>query len=108
MSSSRNSKSFSLKKIPPFDEHNFSMWKTKAMVVLETMDYEMCKIVEKGPHVPMYQTMANNAQVGPLKQKPETNYDDDDKRLMNLDGKARAIIGNSLPYHVCHLVHNCD
>ncbi|KAL7605601.1 hypothetical protein Lser_V15G17674 [Lactuca serriola] len=108
MSTSSNSKSFGLNKIPLFNEHDFAMWKTKAMVVFKTMDYEMRKIVEKGPHVSMYQPMANNAHVGPLKQKPETSYDNDDKRLINNDVKARAEIGNSLPYHVYHLVQKCD
>ena len=84
------------------------MWKNKAMVVLETMDYVICKIVEKGPHFPMYQPIANNAPVGPLEKKPETSYDDDDKWLINLDVKAGAVIGNSFPYHMYHLVQNCD
>ena len=108
MSNSKNSKSFGLNKIPPIDESNFAMWKTKAMVVFETIDYEMKNIVEKGPHVFMYQPIANNAPVGPLKQNQATSYDDDDKRLLNLDVKARATIGNSLPYHVYHHVHNCE
>ena len=108
MSTSKNPKSFGLNNIPPFNEHNIVMWITKAMVVLETMDYEMLKIVEKGPHIPMYQPMVNNFIIGPLKRKPETRHDGDDKKLIRLDVKARVAMGNSLPYHVYHLVKNCE
>ena len=67
MLTSYNPKSFVLSKIPPFDEHNFAMWKTKAMVIIKTVDYVMRKIVEKGHHISMHQPMVNNALVGPLK-----------------------------------------
>ena len=56
----------------------------------------------------MYQPMANNAPVGPLKKNPETSYDDDDKRLLSLDVKANDVMGNSLPYLVYHHVQNCE
>jgi len=41
-------------KIPPFDEKNLSMWKTKAFYVLEAMDEHMLDIVNEGQktHVP--------------------------------------------------------
>ena len=45
-----NPKSSSSSKIPPFDEKNFSMWKTKALYVLESMDEYMLDIVNDGPH----------------------------------------------------------
>ena len=54
----------------------------------------------------MYQPIVNNAPVGPLKQNPKTSYDDDDKGLISLDVKERETIGNSLHYHVYHLVQN--
>ena len=41
-------------KIPPFDEKNFLMWKSKAMIVLETLDYGMLDVIENGPIIPMY------------------------------------------------------
>ena len=44
----------------------------------------------------------------PLKQKPEMSYDDDDKRLLSLDVKARAAIGNCIPYHIYYLVQNYE
>ena len=60
-------KSLAASTIPLFDKNNFAMWKTKALVFLETMDYDMLDIVNHGPHVPMYQPMLDNAPAVGLK-----------------------------------------
>lgn len=84
------------------------MWKTKALTILENMDYFMFDIVNHGPYVPMFQPTVNNAPVGGLKQKPKARYDEEDKRIITLNVKARATIGNSLPYHIYCLVQNYE
>lgn len=101
-------KSLAANKIPLFDENNFAMWKTKDLVVLETMKYDMLNIVNNGSYVPMYQLVIDNAPVGGLMSKPKTSYDEDEKRLMSLYEKESAAIRNSLPYHIYHLVQNCQ
>lgn len=73
VSSSYNPKSSAVKKIPPIDEHNFAMWKSKAMVVIETIDFDLLNIVDNGPHVPMYRPMVSNAPSGPMKQNSKTS-----------------------------------
>ena len=108
MSSSYNPKLSYVNKIPPFNEYNFKMWKSKPMFILETLDFDMLNIVDNGPDVPMYQPSVNNAHVGPMKQKTKTRYDDGDKRLISLDVKAQEDIGNSILYHMYHLVQNCE
>lgn len=50
-SSQYTPKSYALIKIPLFDENNFSMWKLKAMVSLEAMDYDVIDIIERGPYL---------------------------------------------------------
>ena len=94
-------------KIPPFDEKNFLMWKSKAMIVLETLDYEMLDVVENGPIIPMFQPMKDNVKDGEPKEKPSHEFDENDKRQYSLDVRGRAAIINSLPYDVYHLVQNC-
>lgn len=84
------------------------MWKTKALIVLESMDYEMLVIVNHGPHIPMYQSMDNNAPAGGLKQKPKASYNEEDKRHINQDVNTRATIGNSFPCHIYRLVQNYE
>lgn len=63
-SSSNPSKTTSSNKIPQFDVKNFTIWKSKAMMVLETMDYSMIDIVKKGPHIPTIQSTKDNVQDG--------------------------------------------
>lgn len=78
------------------------------MVVLEIMDYDMLHIIEHGAHVPMYQPMVDNVHTGGLKQKLTTIYDVEEKIIISLDVKAISAIGNSLPYHIYHLVENYE
>ena len=80
-----------------FDGNSFAMCKTKALVVLETIDCDMLDIVNNGPHSPMYLSMINKAPTVGLKQNPKASYDEEDKRLNSLDVKARDAIRNSLP-----------
>ena len=68
------------------------MWKSKAMVVLQTMDFDMINTVENGQHVPKFQPMVNNTPFGPLKQKPTTSHADKGQSLINLDVKSREAI----------------
>ena len=93
MSTSYNPKSTSLNKIHPFDE---------------TMDYDMLDVINKDPIVPMDQLSNDNASDSELKHKFVPGYKKEDKRVLNLDVKARIAIGNSLPYHVYRLVQNCS
>ena len=95
-------------KIPPFDENNFAMWKTKALMVLETMDYNMMEIVNTGPYVPTFQPMKDNVPDGPRQATEKHAYTEDDKRMVMLDTRAHAAIGNALPYNIYHLVQNAE
>ena len=95
-------------KIPSFDEKNFSMWKTKALYVLEAMDEHMLDIVNDGPHQPMYQPMKDHVADGPKKPASKDQWTSTDKHLVSLDVRARSAISNTLPYHTFHLVQNCE
>ena len=99
--------STSRSKIPTFDEKNFLMWKSKAMVVLETLDYAMLDVIENGPIIPMFQPMKDNVKDGEPKEKPFHEFEENDKRQYSLDVRARAAVINALPYDVYHLVQNC-
>ena len=84
------------------------MWKTKAMAVLENLNYDMLDIVTAGPHVPSFQPMKDGIAAGEKKPTPKHEFTAEDKRLCHLDKKACAAIGNSLPYEIYHLVQNCE
>lgn len=81
-------------------------------MVLETMDYFMLNIYKDGPHVPMYQSMKENVKyddeveklADDKAKKPVHEFNEEDKRLVSLDVKTRASIGNALPHDIYHLV----
>ena len=83
------------------------MWKIKALYALESVDEDMLDIVEKGPYVPMYQPLKNNAPDGVMKKTPKENWTSDDKRKNGLDVRARAAISYAFPYNIFGLVQNC-
>jgi len=105
---SYNPKSSSSSKIPSFDEKIFSMWKTKALYVLESMDEYMLDIVNDGPHQPMYQPMKDRVADGPKKPASKDQWTSNDKHLVSLDVKGRSAISNALPYNTFHLIQNCE
>lgn len=101
-----NPKSSAASKIPPFDEDDFSIWKSKAMDILEIMDYYMLDVINKGPIAPMHHSTSDDVPSRGLKQKSMLGYNKEEKRLINLDVKTIIAIGNSFPYHVYRLVQN--
>src|SRR5581483_2619141 len=80
---------------------------------LSGSDPQIPYFLENGPHVPT-QTVhavpaANGQPAIPARElvKPVTDWNDEDRRLVNIDTKARSLIAMSLPdeifHSVCHL-----
>ena len=61
-----------------------------------------------GPHVSMFQPTKEYVDVGEKKNTPKNEYTNEDKLLISLDVKARAAIGNALPYEIYHLVQKFE
>ncbi|KAJ9556363.1 hypothetical protein OSB04_010977 [Centaurea solstitialis] len=100
-------------KPPRFNKDNFSLWKTRMELFLSGSDPQIPYFLEHGPHVPT-QTVhaipaAGNQPAVPERElvKPVTDWNDEDRRLVNIDTKARSLIAMSLPddvfHSVCHL-----
>ncbi|KAJ9541965.1 hypothetical protein OSB04_028471 [Centaurea solstitialis] len=100
-------------KPPRFNKDNFSLWKTRMELFLSGSDPQIPYFLENGPHVPT-QTVhpipaAGGQPAVPERQlvKPVTDWNDEDRRLVNIDTKARSLIAMSLPddvfHSVCHL-----
>ncbi|KAJ9544134.1 hypothetical protein OSB04_023841 [Centaurea solstitialis] len=100
-------------KPPGFNKDNFSLWKTRMELFLSGSDPQIPYFLENGPHVPT-QTVhpipaAGGQPAVPERQlvKPVTDWNDEDRRLVNSDTKARSLIAMSLPddvfHSVCHL-----
>ncbi|KAJ9541694.1 hypothetical protein OSB04_028200 [Centaurea solstitialis] len=100
-------------KPPRFNKDNFALWKTRIELFLSGSDPQIPYFLENGPHVPT-QTVhavpaANGQPAIPSRElvKPVTDWNDEDRRLVNIDTKARSLIAMSLPddifHSVCHL-----
>ncbi|KAJ9564153.1 hypothetical protein OSB04_000119 [Centaurea solstitialis] len=100
-------------KPPRFNKDNFSLWKTRMELFLSGSDPQIPYFLENGPHVPTQTVHPIPAAAGqpaiPERElvKPVTDWNDEDRRLVNIDTKARSLIAMSLPddvfHSVCHL-----
>ncbi|KAJ9565935.1 hypothetical protein OSB04_001901 [Centaurea solstitialis] len=100
-------------KPPRFKKDNFALWKTRMELFLSGSDPQIPYFLENGPHVPTKPVHAVPAAGDqppiPARElvKPVTNWNDEDRRLVNIDTKARSLIAMSLPddvfHSVCHL-----
>ncbi|KAJ9553231.1 hypothetical protein OSB04_017276 [Centaurea solstitialis] len=88
-------------------------WFERATFHLSGSDPQIPYFLENGPHVPTQTVHPIPAAAGqpavPERQlvKPVTDWNDEDRRLVNIDTKARSLIAMSLPddvfHSVCHL-----
>ncbi|CAI9296127.1 unnamed protein product [Lactuca saligna] len=85
-------------KIPPFDKQNFSTCKSKAMKALEFVDFDMLDVISKFPIVVMPKSSNDGASGSKLKGKYVLGYTKKEKRMLNLNVKARIAIRNPLPF----------
>lgn len=55
------------------------MWKIKAMVVLEIMDFNMMDIITNGPHVPTFQERKYGVPTSTTMRTPTHSFSKEDK-----------------------------
>ncbi|KAJ9546608.1 hypothetical protein OSB04_019151 [Centaurea solstitialis] len=97
-------------KPPRFNKDNFPLLKTRMELFLSGSDPQIPYFLENGPHVPTQTVHPIPAAGGqpaiPERElvKPVTDWNDEDRRLVNIDTKARSLIAMSLPDDVCHSV----
>ncbi|KAJ9564858.1 hypothetical protein OSB04_000824 [Centaurea solstitialis] len=100
-------------KPPRFNKDNFALWKTRMELFLSGSDPQIPFFLKNGPHVPTQPVHAIPAADGqpaiPARElvKLVTDWNEEDRRLVNIDTKARSFIAMSLPddvfHSVCHL-----
>lgn len=87
-----NPKSSAASKIPPFDEDDFTMWKSKAMYILENINYDIHDFINKGSIASMHHSTSDDMPSDRLKHKSMSGYIKVEKRLLNIDVKERISI----------------
>ncbi|KAJ9545060.1 hypothetical protein OSB04_024767 [Centaurea solstitialis] len=96
----------SLAKPPRFNADNFSLWKSRMELFLSGSDPQIPYFIEHGPYVPtsiipaVAATTTSPAVPERTFIKQVSNWTDEDKRLVNVDNKARSLIAMSLPDEV--------
>ena len=89
------------------------------ILFLESYDDNMPNIIMTGPYIPYYNvtTEVNISPEGgepPLREevrtlvKPRTQWDDEDKKMANLDVRARNFIVQAMPTDIYKAIQNCS
>ena len=92
---------------PKFEHDEFSSWKERMLLHLVGLEPYLIDVVTKGPYVP--QTAITGPAVDGVNptgtiDKPEAQWTDDDRKLVNLDNKLRGIIISTLPTNLMKTV----
>src|SRR5581483_5493372 len=100
----------SLAKPPRFMPDNFPLLKSRMELFLAGTDPQIPHFIENGPHVPT-SIIPSVAATSTTPVVPErsfvklvANWSDEDRRLVNIDTKARSLIAMSLPDEVFHSI----
>ncbi|GAV64968.1 DUF4219 domain-containing protein/UBN2 domain-containing protein [Cephalotus follicularis] len=76
----------SITRPPFFDRINYSFWKTRMTIFLQSLDYQLWHLIVDGPRMP---TKTIEGVVSP---KSENEYNDIDFRMLQLNSKAKNIL----------------
>ncbi|GAV90551.1 zf-CCHC domain-containing protein/DUF4219 domain-containing protein, partial [Cephalotus follicularis] len=76
----------SITRPPFFDGNNYSFWKTRMTIFLQSLDYQLWHIIVNGPRMP---TRTIEGVVSP---KPKNEYNDNDFRMLQLNSKAKHVL----------------
>ncbi|GAV74122.1 zf-CCHC domain-containing protein/DUF4219 domain-containing protein/UBN2 domain-containing protein, partial [Cephalotus follicularis] len=72
---------------PFFDGNNYSHWKAKMTIFIQSLDYNLWDLIVDGPNLPTI-TLEN----GEVVSKPRNLYDDNDRKRVQINTKAKHII----------------
>ncbi|GAV75335.1 LOW QUALITY PROTEIN: zf-CCHC domain-containing protein/DUF4219 domain-containing protein/UBN2 domain-containing protein, partial [Cephalotus follicularis] len=87
---------------PFFDENNYSFWKTRMTIFLQSLDYQLWHIVVNGPRMP---TRTIEGVVSP---KPENEYNDNEFRMLQLNSKAKHVLFYAVGPNEFNRISSCD
>ncbi|GAV74553.1 hypothetical protein CFOL_v3_18033 [Cephalotus follicularis] len=70
-----------------YDGNNYSQSKAKMTIFIQSLDYNLWDLIVDGPNLPSV-TLKN----GDVIPKPRNTYDDNDRRRVQINAKAKHII----------------
>ncbi|GAV75153.1 zf-CCHC domain-containing protein/DUF4219 domain-containing protein/UBN2 domain-containing protein, partial [Cephalotus follicularis] len=87
---------------PFFDGNNYSFWKTRMTIFLQSLDYQLWHFIVNGPRLP---TRTIEGVVSP---KPENEYNDNDFRMLQLNSKAKHVLFCAIGPNEFNRISSCD
>ncbi|GAV86348.1 zf-CCHC domain-containing protein/DUF4219 domain-containing protein/UBN2 domain-containing protein, partial [Cephalotus follicularis] len=87
---------------PFFDGNNYSFWKARMTIYLQSPDYQLWHIIVNGPRMP---TRTIEGVVSP---KPENEYNDNDFRMLQLNSKAKYVLFCAVGPNEFNRISSCD
>ncbi|GAV57966.1 DUF4219 domain-containing protein/UBN2 domain-containing protein, partial [Cephalotus follicularis] len=87
---------------PFFDGNNYSFWKTRMTIFLQSLDYQLWHITVNGPRIP---TRTIEGVVSP---KPENENNDNDFRMLQLNSKAKHVLFCAVGPNEFNRISSCD
>ncbi|GAV74107.1 LOW QUALITY PROTEIN: zf-CCHC domain-containing protein/DUF4219 domain-containing protein/UBN2 domain-containing protein, partial [Cephalotus follicularis] len=87
---------------PFFDGNNYSFWKTRMTIFIQSLDYQLWHIIVNGPRMP---TRTIEGVVSP---KPKNEYNDNDFRMLQLNSKAKHVLFCAVGPNEFNRISSCD
>ncbi|GAV65262.1 LOW QUALITY PROTEIN: zf-CCHC domain-containing protein/DUF4219 domain-containing protein/UBN2 domain-containing protein, partial [Cephalotus follicularis] len=87
---------------PFFDRNNYSFWKTRMTIFLQSLDYKLWHIIVNGPR------MRTRTIEGVVSPKPENEYNDKDFRMLQLNSKSKHVLFCAVGPNEFNWISSCD
>ncbi|GAV58565.1 LOW QUALITY PROTEIN: zf-CCHC domain-containing protein/DUF4219 domain-containing protein/UBN2 domain-containing protein, partial [Cephalotus follicularis] len=87
---------------PFFDGNNYSFWKTRMTIFLQSLDYQLWHIIVNGPRMP------TKTVEGVVSLKPEDEFNDKDFRILQLNSKAKHVLFCAVGPNEFNRISSCD
>jgi len=76
----------SISKPPYFDRKNYTEWKESIMIFIQSIDFDLWLVIKNGPKLP--KIMIEGEEL----VKSEDQFNDEDKKIMEQEAKAKNIL----------------
>lgn len=90
-----------------FDSTHNNYWKVRMMIYIQSIDYNIWKIIEYGPYVPT-KTIKIDEKLDQTIPKAREEYDEDDRRKLSLNAKAKNLLYCALYRNEFNRISTCD
>ncbi|MED6182198.1 hypothetical protein PIB30_119225 [Stylosanthes scabra] len=87
---------------PFFNGKNYAYWKERMMVFVQSIDYNIWKIILNGPNIPTKTTAEGN-----VVPKEEHEWDDEDKKKVEFNAKAMNMMYCAISFEEFQKMSRC-